>query len=240
MYVKLPSLSVAPVSPLRPRTERSATVSSLLLHARVHLSPAALLFATLPGSQTCQAAVISTCRERGECVQDSECESASESSANSSTVSAPCSVMTLEAIRYRAGSLQILNQLLLPHQTVYDELRSVQDAYEAIKSMKVRELPSLSPSPIRHAFIPAVRPFSFPPVVRLLCFTKCPPPCSCHRPLFLFCSCPQNPLLSTPLLRTFVLHVSFHITTFRRVKVVACIHPPMKHAPSSTFFGRDY
>lgn len=46
--------------------------------------------------------------------------------------------MTLEAIRYRAGSLQILNQLLLPHQSVYDEIRSVQDAYEAIKSMKVR------------------------------------------------------------------------------------------------------
>ncbi|KAK7930217.1 hypothetical protein WMY93_006612 [Mugilogobius chulae] len=44
--------------------------------------------------------------------------------------------MTLEAIRYKAGSLQVLNQLLLPHQTVYDEIRSVQNAYEAIKSMK--------------------------------------------------------------------------------------------------------
>lgn len=46
-------------------------------------------------------------------------------------------VMTLEAIRYRPGSLQILNQLLLPHETVYDEIRSVRDGYEAIKSMKV-------------------------------------------------------------------------------------------------------
>ncbi|MEQ2237905.1 hypothetical protein ILYODFUR_027962 [Ilyodon furcidens] len=45
--------------------------------------------------------------------------------------------MTLEAIRYRSGSLQILNQLLLPHQTVYEDIRSVQNAYEAIKSMKV-------------------------------------------------------------------------------------------------------
>ncbi|TNM85431.1 hypothetical protein fugu_007702 [Takifugu bimaculatus] len=52
--------------------------------------------------------------------------------------------MTLEAIRYRAGSLQILNQLLLPHQTVYDDLRSVQDAYEAIKSMKVRGAPAIA------------------------------------------------------------------------------------------------
>lgn len=46
-------------------------------------------------------------------------------------------VMTLEAIRYRSGSLQILNQLLLPRETVYDEIRSVRDGYEAIKSMKV-------------------------------------------------------------------------------------------------------
>lgn len=46
--------------------------------------------------------------------------------------------MTLEAIRYRPGSLQILNQLLLPHETVYEDIRSVQDGYDAIKSMKVR------------------------------------------------------------------------------------------------------
>ncbi|XP_030586283.1 methylthioribose-1-phosphate isomerase isoform X2 [Archocentrus centrarchus] len=52
--------------------------------------------------------------------------------------------MTLEAIRYRTGSLQILNQLLLPHQTVYDDIRSVQDAYEAIKSMKVRGAPAIA------------------------------------------------------------------------------------------------
>lgn len=49
--------------------------------------------------------------------------------------------MTLEAIRYRAGSLQILNQLLLPRETVYDEIRSVQNGYEAIKSMKVAPSP---------------------------------------------------------------------------------------------------
>ena len=50
----------------------------------------------------------------------------------------PTAAMTLEAIRYRSGSLQILNQLLLPHETVFEEIRSVQDGYEAIKSMKVR------------------------------------------------------------------------------------------------------
>lgn len=56
-------------------------------------------------------------------------------------------VMTLEAIRYRSGSLQILNQLLLPHETVYEEIRSVQDGYEAIKSMKVRQARSTDPLP---------------------------------------------------------------------------------------------
>ncbi|KAG5832580.1 hypothetical protein ANANG_G00292630 [Anguilla anguilla] len=52
--------------------------------------------------------------------------------------------MTLEAIRYRPGSLQILNQLLLPHQSVHEEIRSVQDAYEAIRSMKVRGAPAIA------------------------------------------------------------------------------------------------
>ncbi|KAL4648565.1 methylthioribose-1-phosphate isomerase [Arapaima gigas] len=46
--------------------------------------------------------------------------------------------MTLEAIRYRTGSLQILNQLLLPHESVYEEIRGVRDGYEAIKCMKAR------------------------------------------------------------------------------------------------------
>ncbi|KAJ8251527.1 hypothetical protein GJAV_G00222300 [Gymnothorax javanicus] len=52
--------------------------------------------------------------------------------------------MTLEAIRYRSGSLKILNQQLLPHQSVHEEIRSVQDAYEAIRSMKVRGAPAIA------------------------------------------------------------------------------------------------
>lgn len=99
--------------------------------------------------------------------------------------------MTLEAIRYRAGSLQILNQLLLPHQTVYDDLRSVQDAYEAIKSMKVRGLHLLPPRNAR---------FSSPPVWLLLCSSSAHMlPYACRRApdvglFFGFectCSCPQ-------------------------------------------------
>ena len=46
--------------------------------------------------------------------------------------------MTLEAIRYGDGRLEILNQLLLPAETVYEELKTVDDAWQAIRTMKVR------------------------------------------------------------------------------------------------------
>ncbi|KAJ3213656.1 S-methyl-5-thioribose-1-phosphate isomerase [Dinochytrium kinnereticum] len=45
---------------------------------------------------------------------------------------------TLEAIRYRRGSLQILNQLLLPFESVFEDVKGVEDGHAAIKTMKVR------------------------------------------------------------------------------------------------------
>ena len=47
--------------------------------------------------------------------------------------------MGLEAIRYdaSAGRLQILNQLLLPSKSEYEEVACVEDAWKAIKEMKV-------------------------------------------------------------------------------------------------------
>ena len=45
--------------------------------------------------------------------------------------------MALEAIKYNEGRLEILNQLLLPSQSVYEHITSVQEAWEAIRSMKV-------------------------------------------------------------------------------------------------------
>ena len=45
--------------------------------------------------------------------------------------------MTLEAINYRRGELEILNQLLLPHHTIYEEIITVKDGWEAINQMKV-------------------------------------------------------------------------------------------------------
>lgn len=52
--------------------------------------------------------------------------------------------MVLEAIRYREGSLQILNQLKLPHQTEYDEVKSAEDGWHAIKDMRTRGAPAIA------------------------------------------------------------------------------------------------
>ena len=51
---------------------------------------------------------------------------------------------TLEAIKYGNGKLTILNQLLLPHETVYIEINNIQDAAEAIATMKVRGAPAIA------------------------------------------------------------------------------------------------
>ena len=45
--------------------------------------------------------------------------------------------MTLEAIRYRRGQLDILDQLLLPSQSVYISVNDTKDAWNAIKKMQV-------------------------------------------------------------------------------------------------------
>lgn len=52
--------------------------------------------------------------------------------------------MKLEPIHYTRGSLQIINQLLLPQQTEFVEIKGVQDGYDAIKTMKVRGAPSIA------------------------------------------------------------------------------------------------
>ena len=52
--------------------------------------------------------------------------------------------MVLEAIRYRPGSLQILNQLKLPHQEEYDEIKNSTDGWYAIKDMRTRGAPAIA------------------------------------------------------------------------------------------------
>ena len=52
--------------------------------------------------------------------------------------------MVLEAIRYKEGSLKILNQLKLPHQEEYDELRNAEDGWHAIRDMRTRGAPAIA------------------------------------------------------------------------------------------------
>ncbi|XP_038627510.1 methylthioribose-1-phosphate isomerase isoform X2 [Tachyglossus aculeatus] len=52
--------------------------------------------------------------------------------------------MSLEAIRYRRGSLHILDQLLLPQQSHYEPVASVRQGWEAIRAMKVRGAPAIA------------------------------------------------------------------------------------------------
>ncbi|KAI8889290.1 S-methyl-5-thioribose-1-phosphate isomerase [Backusella circina FSU 941] len=51
---------------------------------------------------------------------------------------------TLEAIKYTRGSLCILNQLVLPHETVFEDVFTVQDGHAAIKTMKTRGAPAIA------------------------------------------------------------------------------------------------
>lgn len=51
---------------------------------------------------------------------------------------------TLEAIKYERGNLQILDQLLIPKQFIYETIDTVEKAYDAIKDMKVRGAPAIA------------------------------------------------------------------------------------------------
>ncbi|MCJ1380984.1 S-methyl-5-thioribose-1-phosphate isomerase [Xylographa soralifera] len=52
--------------------------------------------------------------------------------------------MVLQAIKYTPGSLQILDQLQLPHKEVYQNIANVEDAWHAIKDMRVRGAPAIA------------------------------------------------------------------------------------------------
>lgn len=53
-------------------------------------------------------------------------------------------VGTLIAIKYEQGTLQILDQLLLPETFVYVDVKDTVDAWNAIKTMKVRGAPAIA------------------------------------------------------------------------------------------------
>lgn len=47
--------------------------------------------------------------------------------------------MTLEAIKYRNGKLEILDQLLLPFETKYIPIKDTEDGWKAIHDMQVQK-----------------------------------------------------------------------------------------------------
>ena len=51
---------------------------------------------------------------------------------------------TLQAIRYQRGSLEIIDQLLLPHETLYIPITSLALGHNAIKTMQVRGAPAIA------------------------------------------------------------------------------------------------
>ncbi|KAF9107136.1 S-methyl-5-thioribose-1-phosphate isomerase, partial [Mortierella sp. GBA35] len=51
---------------------------------------------------------------------------------------------TLQAIRYQRGSLEIIDQLLLPHETLYIPISTLALGHDAIKTMKVRGAPAIA------------------------------------------------------------------------------------------------
>ncbi|KAI1477749.1 hypothetical protein K445DRAFT_321916 [Daldinia sp. EC12] len=50
----------------------------------------------------------------------------------------------LQAIRYSRGKLEVLDQLKLPHEHHYDEVSTSEEAFDSIKSMRVRGAPAIA------------------------------------------------------------------------------------------------
>lgn len=52
--------------------------------------------------------------------------------------------MSLQAIKYSRGTLNILDQLRLPHESIYVPIRNSKDGFDAIRRMVVRGAPAIA------------------------------------------------------------------------------------------------
>ncbi|KAH7417288.1 Methylthioribose-1-phosphate isomerase [Cadophora sp. MPI-SDFR-AT-0126] len=50
----------------------------------------------------------------------------------------------LQAIKYSRGKLEVLDQLKLPHEFVYDSVETCEEAFDCIKAMRVRGAPAIA------------------------------------------------------------------------------------------------
>lgn len=53
-------------------------------------------------------------------------------------------MVNLQAIKYTRGRLEVLDQLRLPHEHHYDEVSTCEEAFDCIKSMRVRGAPAIA------------------------------------------------------------------------------------------------
>ncbi|PBP28362.1 Methylthioribose-1-phosphate isomerase [Diplocarpon rosae] len=51
---------------------------------------------------------------------------------------------SLQAIKYSRGKLEVLDQLKLPHEFVYDDVSTCEEAFDCIKAMRVRGAPAIA------------------------------------------------------------------------------------------------
>lgn len=51
---------------------------------------------------------------------------------------------TIQPIRFTNGKLFLLNQIVLPTEFVYEEIKTCEEAFDAIRNMKVRGAPALA------------------------------------------------------------------------------------------------
>ncbi|KAG9248535.1 Methylthioribose-1-phosphate isomerase [Calycina marina] len=50
----------------------------------------------------------------------------------------------LQAIKYKRGSLEVLDQLRLPHEFVYEDVTTCEEAFDCIRKMRVRGAPAIA------------------------------------------------------------------------------------------------
>lgn len=50
----------------------------------------------------------------------------------------------LEAIKYKRGKLEVLDQLRLPHEHHYDVVATCEEGFDSIRSMRVRGAPAIA------------------------------------------------------------------------------------------------
>lgn len=52
----------------------------------------------------------------------------------------PC----LESVIYSPGRLQVLDQLRLPHEIHHDDVKTAEEAFDSIRTMRVRGAPAIA------------------------------------------------------------------------------------------------